>query len=244
MKLLAIFAVVAVCGAQAPAFEVASVKLNRSGPGRGGFRPEPGRLTMTNVTLKGMVRFAYSVRDFQISGGPAWFDSDHWDIAATAGREITDNERKKMLQTLLEDRFQMVVRHETKELPVYALVVGKGGPKLKASTSGISERVILQAKEGVLSLTGDGVTLPKLADVLFGQVGRLVVDRTEIRGSYDFKLEFVRDSARVNGVSTDPGPDGASIFTAVQEQLGLKLESARAPVETLVIERAEKAAEN
>src|SRR5579863_10277682 len=243
--LLVIIAAAISCQAQSPAFEVASVRLNQAAGGR--IRRDPGRLDITGMTLRAMLRYAYDVRDIQISGGPAWLDSDHWDIAATAGREVTDDERKKMLQALLRERFKMTIHRESKELPVYALVVAKNGSKLKPNTEGNQERVMLNAKAGLFTMMGEDVTAPKIAEVLFGQVKRIVIDRTGIEGSFDFKLEWVPDAANmpsINGAKMEPSVEGPSIFTAVQEQLGLKLEATKGPVEILVIDRAEKATEN
>jgi uncharacterized protein (TIGR03435 family) len=245
--LLPIVATAMTCLAQSTAFEVASVKLTSPGEDQR-VRRDPGRLDITNFTLKALVRYAYDIRDIQISGGPGWFDSDHWDISATAGREVTDDERKKMLQALLTERFHMTIRRESKELPVYALVVAKNGLRLKPNTEGNPERIMLEAKAGQLTMVGEGVTLPKIADVLFGQVGRrIVIDRTGITGKFDYRLEWVPDATNIpslNGTKMEASVEGPSTFTAVQEQLGLKLESTKGPVEILVIERAEKAAGN
>jgi uncharacterized protein (TIGR03435 family) len=196
-----------------------------------------------------MVRYAYDVEDIQISGGPAWFASDRWDIVGTAGREITEAERRNMLQAVLNERFKMTIRRESKELPVYALVVAKGGSKLTPGTAGNPERVELGVSgAGMHQMRGQSVPLSTLARVLTGQAGRIVLDRTGIAGSFDYQLEWVPDPANmpmINGAKPDGSKlDGASIFTAVQEQLGLKLESTKGPVEILVIERAEKATEN
>jgi uncharacterized protein (TIGR03435 family) len=246
MKLLLIVgSAVISCQAQSPAFEVASVKSSAPGE-QTTMRRDPGRLDITNMTLKAMVRNAYDVKDMQISGGPPWFDSDHWDISAQAGREVTDDERRKMLQSLLTDRFKLAIRRETRELPVYALVVGKNGSKLTPNTDGQPERVGLQIGSGRLAMIGLDVTLPAIADALFNHVGRMVIDRTGIEGKFDFRLRWAPDALNmplVNGSKMEPG-EGPSIFTAVQEQLGLKLESTKGPVEILVIERAEKASEN
>lgn len=245
MRLLIVMAAIIACQAQSPAFEAASVKVNPTGLGR--IRRDPGRLDITGMTLKGMMRYAYDVRDVQISGGPVWLDTEYWNIDATAGREISDAERKKMLQSLLTERFRMTIRREMKELPVYALEVAKNGSKLKPGTEGAPERVMLNVKSGLVIMIGESVTLPKLAEILFGEVKRIVVDRTGSEGNFDFKLEWAPDPANlpsINGAKMEPSSDGPSLFTAVQEQLGLKLESTKAPVETLVIERAGKAAEN
>ena len=210
---------------------------------------EPGRLAVENMTLRDLVRYAYDVHDNQISGGPAWFDSDRWDIAATAGREISERERRRMLQPLLKDRFQMPIRHETKELPVYALVVANHGPKLKANTDGVPEGIELDVNsKGFSQFIGQDVPISRIVEILIGPTGRMVIDRTGIEGNFDFKLEWMPDAAHmplINGSRPPEGSaEGASIFTAVQEQLGLKLESTKGPVEILVIDRAEKATEN
>jgi len=212
-------------------------------------RREPGRLAITNFSLRAMVRYAYDVEDMQISGGPAWFASDRWDIVATAGREIGEAERRKMLQAVLSERFKMTIRRESKELPVYALVVVKGGSKLTPGTAGNPERVELGVSgAGMHQMRGQSVPLSTIAKVLTGQAGRIVLDRTGIVGSFDYQLEWVPDPANmpmINGAKPDGSKlDGASILTAVQEQLGLKLESTKGQVEILVIEHAEKATEN
>jgi uncharacterized protein (TIGR03435 family) len=247
-RLLVSAMVVISCQAQSPAFEAASVKLNRLG-GDPRWHRETGRLAAENMTLKDLVRYAYDVRDIQISGGPAWFDSDRWDIAAAAGREISEDERRRMLQTLLAERFQMTIRREMKELPVYALVVAKSGSKLKANTDGVPERIQMNVSgSGLSRLTGQDVPVSRLVTVLAGPTGRTVLDRTGIKGSFDFQLEWMPDAAHmplINGAKPPEGSvEGASLFTAVQEQLGLKLESTKGPVEVLVIERAERATEN
>lgn len=248
MKPVLLLAVAIACVAQSPAFEVASVKLNRSRGEQGGISLLPGRITVTNMTLKGLVRYAYNVRDMQISGGPAWLDSDRWDIAATAGREISDEERRLMLQTLLADRFQLALRRAPKELPVYALTVVRSGSKLGPNRDGRKPRINLGASEkGLLRIVGEDVPIARLTAVLVAQAGRMVIDRTGLEGGFDFHLEWVPDAANlpsINGAKMVPATDGPSLFAAVQEQLGLKLESTKWPVETLVIEHAEKAVEN
>src|SRR5262245_56511116 len=112
-----------------PTFDVASVKANKSG-GRGGMRPQPSGLVATNLNVKFLIQDAYSVEDFQVAGGPAWIENDRYDITAKANGQITNEQRKLMLQSLLADRFRLQLHRETKELPVYALVASKGGLKL------------------------------------------------------------------------------------------------------------------
>jgi len=247
MKFLLLAFAAASCQSQSPALEAASVKISSGEQVR--MRREPGRLAITNFSLRAMVRYAYDVEDIQIAGGPPWFASDRWDVVASAGREITEAERRRMLQTLLDDRFKIAIRREPKELPVYALVVAKGGSKLTPGTAGNPERVELNVSgTGMHQMRAQSVPLSTIARVLTGQAGRIVVDRTGIAGSFDYQLEWVPDPANmpmINGAKPDGSNlNGASIFTAVQEQLGLKLESTKGPVEILVIERAEKAKEN
>ena len=247
MKFLLLVMVVVSCQAQSPAFEAASVKKSSGEQVR--MRREPGRLAITNFSLRAMMRYAYGVEQIQISGGPAWIDSDRWDIVATAGREITEEERRSMLQTLLNERFKLTIRRESKELPVYALVVAKGGSKLTPGTAANPERVEMNVSgAGMHQMRGQSVPLSTLAKVLTAPVGRIVLDQTGIQGSFDYQLEWVPDPANmplINGAKPDGSKlDGASIFTAVQEQLGLKLESTKGPVEILVIDHAAKATEN
>jgi uncharacterized protein (TIGR03435 family) len=135
-----------------------------------------------------------------------------------------------------------------KELPVYALVLGKNGSKLRPGAAGNPERIELDVSgTGFHHMIGQSVTGSTIAKVLFREAGRIVIDRTGLAGSFDYQLEWVPDAASmpsINGVKSEGSTEGPSIFTAMQEQLGLKLESTKAPVEILVIERAEKAAEN
>ncbi len=216
----------------AQAFEVASIKP--SDPEHVGaqiFSPGPGRFTAMTATLKDLVAFAWSVRRFQVSGGPGWLDSAHHDISAKAEGTPSIEGLRSMLGTLLEERFRLKVHRETKELPVYELVAGKirRGPKLREVAS-----AGLGLGFGRGRLNGKGADMATLAKTLSDQLDRVVVDRTGLTGFYEFTLTWTPDE--VQGAD-DSGP---SIFSAIQEQLGLKLESATGPVELLVVDRAEK----
>jgi uncharacterized protein (TIGR03435 family) len=212
-----------------PSFEVATIKP--SDPEHAGaqmFSPGPGRFTAMTATPKDLVAWAHGVRRFQVSGGPGWFDSDHYDISAEAEGAPTNGTLRSMTQTLLEERFQLKLHHETKELPVYELVIGKSGSKLhEVNSAGLG------VGTGVGRLNGKGADMATLAQVLSDQMDRLVLDRTELAGFYEFTLSWTPDPAQ----TADPGP---SIFTSLQEQLGLRLEPAKGPVEMLVVEHAEK----
>jgi uncharacterized protein (TIGR03435 family) len=221
---------------------------------------------VTNATLRILLTLAFDVRDFQISGGPGWIGSERYDINAKAERsassesvpedprKMTDDQRKtnqeqmrQRLQALLAERFQLAIHRETKEAPVYALVVGKNGPKLQESKEG-GPRLMM----GRGQLNGQGALMEMVATVLSNQLGRPVLDKTGLKGKYDFKLEFTPDPGQAAGPFGGPGPDappppdpnGPSIFAAIQEQLGLRLDSQKGPAEMIVIDRVERASAN
>ena len=229
-----------------PSFEVASVKPSVPRTAHFSLLELGGRFTTTNTTLKMLIGFAYDVRDYQIAGGPNWLDSAKYNVEAKPDvprpAEHNAARMRLMAQSLLAERFKLAIHRETKELPVYDLVVAKGGPKLKkaANTAEASGR------RGRGLLTGVAADMPLLVNQLSQQLGRSVIDKTGLTGKYDFKLEWTPDPGELRfpagGPDAPPPPDlsGPSIFTAVQEQLGLKLESVKGPVEILVIDHAEK----
>jgi uncharacterized protein (TIGR03435 family) len=257
-------------GAQAPeAFEAASIKPNTSGGAGGLFQIFPGgQFKATNATLRQLVQGAYdfTLERFQIVGGPPWIDVDRFDVQATPGaqanadRIATPQEIAIRIQRLLADRFHLVSRRETREMPRFDLVVARPGA-LKANAGTCAPRgpapkdaadarpycgFSFPPDTGDLQhLIGTGVTIQTLARRLQQSVEAIVVDKTGLTGSYDFSLDFLR--ARTLGGPQDANPSassGVSIFTAVQEQLGLRLESTRGPVEVVVIESVEKPTEN
>ena len=239
-------------------FEAASIKPSApmgAGMVRMGVEMLPGgRISMSGASVKNLIQQAYGVREFQIVGGPSWLGSERYDITAKPEGAATPDQVKVMLQALLADRFQLKFHRETKDLPTYALVVAKGGRKFHASaeTPGPDrpKGTRMRTERGQINL--EGAPMLALANQLGQILGRSVIDKTELQGNYDFKLEWTPDEGPP-GVMRGPGGDGpppaadttgASIFTAVQDQLGLKLESTKGPVEILVIEKAEKASEN
>jgi len=247
-------------GAQAPAFEVASIKLNKSGSGSSHSDFDHGRFTATNVRVKSLLEYeAYGITGAQILGGPGWLDSEAFDISAkvddataeqmkTLDRNQRSQLHRQLFQQLLADRFKLAVHWETKELPVYALAVAKDGPKFTESkdTGGNSGTSANNGK-----LTATGVTMMTLAQtltqLLHRELGRIVIDKTGMKGRYDLVLQWTPDdhSAEMTNAS-NKNWDAASpsIFTALQEQLGLKLESTKGPVEALVIDHIEQPSEN
>jgi uncharacterized protein (TIGR03435 family) len=237
-----------------PNFEVASVKPNRSGSGIGGLRPDPGRLSITNLPLKGIIQWAYRYGqdDFRVTGGPGWIESERFDIEGTTRGSVGADQMRLMLQTLLEDRFKLAARRETRELPVYSLVVAKNGPKLVRSMPGPDQGIFVRG----FQITGKAATIQQLANVLSGFLHRAVRDETGLTGSYDLDTkEFAADQDVSANLYKDLPPDLAarippppasapSIFTAVEEQLGLKLQSSKGPVEVLVIDHVERPSGN
>jgi bla regulator protein BlaR1 len=233
--------------AGAPAvFEVASIKLNKSGARGGRFSTEPSGIVATNMPLRTFIKAAYGVQDYQLSGGPGWLDSERYDIAAKSEGAAVDDKLLLMLRALLQDRFKLTLHREKKELPGYALVIGKSGLKVHE----VEHEGKSWTRFGRGSLNGHEVSMSALADALSGRLGRPVVDSTGIKGFFDVNLEWTPDQSQPRGpkesVEPLPADDGAgpTIFTALQEQLGLKLESRKGPVEILVIDRIEKPSEN
>jgi len=237
---------------KAQSFEVASIKPNVSGDGRFGVAIQPGgRLTVTGANVKMLMRQAYRIQDFQIIGAPSWFDSDRFDIVAKAEGKADADQVREMLQSLLAERFELKFHRDTRELPVYALVVGKSGPKMELSDSqGRANNSMM--KFGRSQIEAQGMSMPQLAQTLSLSLGRTVIDKTGINGNYNFKLEWMPEAGQTTGpagadkLSNDPplDPSLPSIFTAVQEQLGLRLESQKGPVEVFVIDSASKPKEN
>jgi uncharacterized protein (TIGR03435 family) len=242
MKWLAAFAGILAL-AQAPEFDAVSIKLApQQQPGHTDTRMSvttapskgPGKLNYYNVNLKDLIGQAYRVKQFQIEGPGLAAVPDRYDISAVVPAGYGNDQVPLMLQALLADRFKLMLRRETRQLPVYALIAGKNGPKLKpvesgggVSTDSNRSRVHLDAK----------VTLERLADLLSDRLDRPVLDQTGLKGTFDIVLDWSPDSAGQD--TTSP-----SIFTAVQEQLGLKLEPKKEPVEFLVVDHAERPSEN
>jgi uncharacterized protein (TIGR03435 family) len=233
-----------------PSFEVASIKPGDPNSHQFGIGIRGSLFIATNASLKMMIGFAYDVQDHQISGGPKWLDSDRFSIEAKPKAAIPFSmERmeplKLMLQSLLEERFKLAFHRETRVEPVYELVVAKGGPRLKENSApGPDGRVGLFGR-GRGDLTATAMPIAVLAGTLSQRMGRSVIDKTGLSGKYDFTLVYTPDQSTPGGpderdAPAAPDPAGPSIFTALQEQLGLKLESAKGPVEILVIDRAEK----
>lgn len=236
-------------------FDVATIKPNSENDHRIMLRVQPGgRFTATGVTVKLLISQAYNVRDFQITNAPGWISAERFDISAKAEglpERVPPEQLRPLLQSLLVERFGLKTHDETKEMPVYALTVAKGGPKLTASNP---ETQGPQMRMAPNLLDGKKIPMTMFAQQIAQRVGRSVIDKTELKDSYDIKLEWTPDPGQGGGPGggippsadalTGAGGSGPSIFTALQEQLGLKLESSKGPVQILVIDNVAKPSEN
>jgi len=263
-------------GAQQPplAFETASVKPNKSGDEERFTRVDPGGgLTVVNMQLRELITWAYQIQSFQLEGGPGWIASDRFDILAKPEREVPStgeqDPRRMMLRTLLADRFKLVMHKETKELPIFELVLarqdGKLGPQLRPAAVDCAARAAA-ARAGTpppssgppgpgfcgttmnpVSVRGGGATMAMLASLLERAAKRLVIDRTGLKGNWDLEVNYTPDRSQLPpGVELPSSidPNGPSLFTALEEQLGLKLRPARGPVEVLVIDSVQQPTPN
>lgn len=292
---LAVFALLAGSAllAQTPdpklVFEAASVKptgpnppvpipeffLTKGGPGT----PDPGQINYTNVPFRELLRLAYGFGQMYQLSAPPWMEKERFDIVAKVPAGATRDQFKAMLQNLLAERFDLVVHHETRDLPGYEMVVAKGGPKIKQSadaaaappTDGPPRLRMEKDRDGLNQLAPGSVglaiipiasgsrftarqqPLSSLAQVLTNPLGKPVADKTGLTGKYDFNLTFVRDERTSANMVGNPGPSTAAtnpadaandgppdLFTAIQDQLGLKLQQAKIPMDVVVVDRAEK----
>jgi uncharacterized protein (TIGR03435 family) len=223
-------------------FEVASVTANKSDEHRMSVDLQPGgRLSMHNVPMKVLVMFAYHLRSEALSGGPGWIESERYDVVAKAPERAPQDDIRRMLQTLLAERFHLAVHADQKLLPAFALVVGKSGPKLQPSETAILSAQRCTPADGVPGqrhVECRHITTAVLADYLQELAPRdfpvPVVDQTDLKGAWDFKLDWVPTTP---GSTDDAGP---TIFDAVAIQLGLKLESRKLPLPVIVIDRVDR----
>jgi uncharacterized protein (TIGR03435 family) len=255
-------------------FDVASIKPDKSGTDMVMMRPTQNGLSATNVSLFALISRAYGIQEFRISGAPSWLSSDRYDIEAkvddaTAAelQELDTTQRnlatQQMIQALLADRCKLTVHHETKELSEYVLVIAKNGPKLQEANPNDTYPNGFKGPNGASGagmmrmspdhLTAQAVSMTGLVAMLSMQLGATVVDKTGLTGKYDFTLKWAPDMSQspiVGGAGAGPGapppPDTSapSLFTALEEQLGLRLESQKGPVDIIVIDHVEPPSEN
>lgn len=197
----------------------------------------PDSVTMRGASLKSVIAWAYGVKDFQVNG-PDWLDTQRFDIVAKAAGQSTEDQLRIMTETLLADRFKVALHRTTKEMQAYVLVIGKGGSKLiESKTEGESE---LQPDQARMQVTILRTPLSALTDMLYGVLRTPVVDETGLKGKYDVSINMMKYvSMGSDGGSIDPV---GLIMTALQEELGLKLESRKTALDLLIVDHAEKTA--
>jgi uncharacterized protein (TIGR03435 family) len=235
------------------AFEVATIKPTDSNANGRYIKMEGNnRFVEKYYTLQLLIAAAYDLNPKTISGGPAWITSEHYDIqAVTPGDQRPDHdEQMSMLRSLLTERFKLTFHREQKEFSIYALEVAKGGPKLKATTASADDPVVVGPAvvypEHVV-LPGRNAGMGDLVSIFQRAIlDRPVVNKTGIKGKYDFDLEWAPDETQFGGALT-PAPSeapSAPLFRAMEEQLGLKLEAMRGPVDAMVVDAAERPSAN
>lgn len=241
----------------AQAFDTASVRPSASTSPLFNMKDDPGRIAYTNVPLRRVLLTAYDLKNHQLIG-PAWLNTLRYDVIATLPPGTSKEQLKPMLQNLLVSRFRMSIRHESRELPVYTLVIGKNGPKIyPIETNAPAEEqiatvkqqegkdglpvlnlgpsgLVIETKNGRARISAKAIPLTRLADMLSTRLGKPVLDKTGLSGLYDLTLYF---SPEGTPLDTAVDPD---IFIAIQEQLGLRLEPTKAAIDMLIIDRADK----
>jgi uncharacterized protein (TIGR03435 family) len=244
-----------------PSFDVASIHANNydrtnhshiSSSGGSDFRA-------INVTALQLVQWAYNLPDSRITGAPPWLTSPKFDISAKSDAaadsalralpwDVALQQRRKMLQSLLKDRFHLAAHMETKTLPIYALVLDKKGPKFSPARDEPRHVDVTGRSTGVtINITSSSRAMADLAEILYRYTGRVVVDKTGLQGNYTITLKFAPDDSRsaVPSSETSSAPDsGPSVFTALKDQLGLELKSDKGPVDILVIDHIDPPSEN
>lgn len=238
-----------------PSFEVATVKPATPGQPIGLFTWPGGRITATNYKLRQLIQDAYSVDRYQVLGGPAWIDTERYSVEAKppdtpewrkvvppSSKTPPTAEMRRMLQRLLAERFQLQLHRETRQDSVYVLVATKSGPKLKPPTV-TAQPFVSSGRTGDITrdalsqyIAGQNATMAMFAIRLAQHLSRPVLDESGIAGSFDFRVEYAADETQSDAA--------ASLFRAIQDQLSLKLEARKGPVEVLVIDHAEKPSEN
>ncbi len=234
------------CIAMGQEFEVASVKPNNSGERGAHMSSDGGRMRITNLTMKGLITTAYGVREYQVEG-PDWLDNDRFDVVAKFSEELPKDPEKynamlqSMMQKLLAERFKLTVHRDKKTREVYGLVVSKGGIKFKESEGTDSHT----SRATGIHYEGAAIEIARLSDFLGRRLDLPVVDMTGLKGYYDIKMDWVPDPKRPAGEKENApllpeSQAGPTLRDAVTEQLGLKLEPRKAPIEVLIVDHVER----
>jgi uncharacterized protein (TIGR03435 family) len=261
MKTVAVFAMLLlaadILAAQAspppPAFEVATIKPVTSTPKSARFivMQGPHRFVEKDYTLKLLIAAAYNLNPKAVSGGPSWIESEHYDIVALTPGEAqpSHDQQMAMLRTLLAERFKLAFHHEPKVFSIYALEIAKGGSKLKPSTAPATDQptLISTVYPQRILMPARNASMVDFVSVLQRAIlDRPVVDKTGLMGRFDFNLEWAPDESQFGG-DVGAAPTDTPVppfFTAIQQQLGLKLQATQGPIETIVVDHAEPPSAN
>jgi uncharacterized protein (TIGR03435 family) len=237
MKKLLLWMIALTAVAQTPAFDVASIKANKSVGGMSSMRATPGLIVIENASLRKVILTANGIPDDRdyVLVGPDWLRTEHFDIQAKFPASTTPPEMRRMMQALLADRFKLTMHSETRQLPTFALTVSKSGLKIHAVEEGQPK-----TSSGPGKLEATKITMQKLADLLGRITGQPVTDATGLKEVFDFKLEWSPLEVPKMTMQDDGEVGGLSISSALEEQVGLKLVGRKGPVEVLVIDHLEK----
>jgi uncharacterized protein (TIGR03435 family) len=237
-----------------PSFDVVSVKQSQTDSHSSSMRGTPDGVIVTS-SLRRMILSAFKLHDFQLSGGPDWVATSTWVLTAKDDtpdadastlslqqRQVQFDKRMQQLQSALMDRFQLKCHIASKDMPIYELVQVKGGAKLKPTTAERNKQgnTSINGRNGQAHAVATGITSDRIAEILGNETDRLVINKTVLTGSYDLTLDWAPNE----GVPATDAPSAPSLFTAVEEQLGLKLVPAKGPVPVLIIDAVEKPGEN
>jgi uncharacterized protein (TIGR03435 family) len=228
-------------------FAVVSIKPNKSLDSSMGNRFDPELFSWTNVTVRVLIQQTYGLRDYQILSAPEWVNADRWDITAKSDGPTTLPQKYEMAKTMLRGKFQMEFHREARDLPIYLLTAVKDGPRFeKPADAGL--RPGLRIRTGLISANNWDVS--GFAAILAGQINTPVIDKVGLTGKFDFTLRWTPAPNEGNFASAGASdvspadPAGPSLFSAIQDQLGLKLESSKGPIDVLVIDKIEKPSQN
>jgi uncharacterized protein (TIGR03435 family) len=242
-----------------PAYDIVSIHPHNALDNNTSFMSRPGNFAATNASLKQLISYAYGVREDLITGLPGWTDAARFDVTAKASdfdpsafKNLTREQRQSMLRPMLTDRFHVKVHTETKTLSVFNLVLTKDGPKFKKNPPppiDPDNPTKEQQGRGNITINNDdliatAVPLSSIAEMLAGQLNHTVIDKTGLTGDYDLKLKWTPDEDSNNTADNGSADHPPDLFTALQEQLGLKLDATKGPVTTLVVDHAEQPTPN
>jgi uncharacterized protein (TIGR03435 family) len=233
-------------------FEVASIRPDKTDqPEMSWFRSTPSGAEFQgrSIQIKPIIEYAYGILDHQLAGDPSWLGSERFDIDAKPGSRkgqgwFEDEELRARVRTLLEERFHLRVHHESRQAPIYTLVTAKSGPKLKQAGEDAETLIRVNFGRGRAQIIGAKISMKMLAEAFARTLGRSVQDGTDLKGAFDVDLTWTPDESPRAGGDRPPPTEGPSLFTAVQEQLGLRLESSRGQIDMIVIDHVDRPSEN